>query len=151
MECFHAPNQVHRRRPRVLPRSALVQKLFLMSTVGNMPHISRNEVSVSPRHGVRPLKLLFLPQKTPSKVQKHHKFQLSFYEISQLIRSDPGLPACGLGPLSPPCLFSLLPTDRPFTRAPAGSVPHHSSWLATAGERIRKISLKVMMVGKVRL
>ena len=56
-----------------------------------MPHISRNEVSVSPRHGVRPLKLLFSPLKTPSKAKKHHKFQLSFYEISQLIRSDPGL------------------------------------------------------------
>jgi hypothetical protein len=52
------------------------QKLFLMTTVGNMPHISGSEVSVSHRHGVRPLKLLFSPQKTPSKAQKQHKFQL---------------------------------------------------------------------------
>jgi hypothetical protein len=35
------------------------------------------------------LKLHFSPQKAPSKAQKSHVFQLFFYKISKLIRSDP--------------------------------------------------------------
>ncbi|MFZ5758150.1 MAG: hypothetical protein ACOY32_00795, partial [Thermodesulfobacteriota bacterium] len=52
------------------------QKFFLVASVGNMSHISWNEVSIRSRHGDRLLQLYFSAQKAVSKAQKQDKFQL---------------------------------------------------------------------------
>lgn len=59
--------------------------------MGNMPHISWDEVSIRSRHGDRLLQLYFSAQKAASKAQKYDRFQFYLYKISKLIRSDPAL------------------------------------------------------------